>query len=44
MSATAINRLMRNTDSCNILAIAVIVMPHSRYAMRSASGRPAVRP
>ena len=44
MSATAINRLMRDTDSRNSLAIAVIVMPHSRYAMRSASGRPAVRP
>ena len=44
MSATAINRLMRDTDSRNSLAIAVIVMPHSCYAMRSASGRPAVRP
>ena len=34
---------MRDTESCNSLAIAVIVMPHSRYAMRSASGRSAVR-
>ncbi len=34
---------MRDTDSCNFLAIAFIVMPHSRYAMRSASGRSAVR-
>jgi hypothetical protein len=42
-SATAINRLMRDTDICNSLAIAVIVMPHSRDAMRSASGRSAVR-
>ena len=36
-SAAAINRLMRDTDSRNSLAIAVIVMPHSRYAIRSAS-------
>ena len=35
---------MRDTDSRNSLAIAVIVLPHSRDAMRSASGRPAVRP
>ena len=42
-SAAAIGRLMRDTESCNSLAIAVIVMPHSRYAMRSASGRSAVR-
>ena len=42
-SAAAINRLMRDTESCNSLAIAVNVMPHSRYAMRSASGRSAVR-
>ena len=33
-SSAAISRLMRDTDSCNFLAIAFIVMPHSRYAMR----------
>ena len=33
-SAAAIKRLMRDTDSCNSLAIAVIAIPHSRYAIR----------
>lgn len=42
-SATAINRLMRETESRSSLAIPVIAMPYSRYAMRSASGRSAAR-
>ena len=38
-SSAAISRLMRDTDSCNFLAIAFIVMPHFRYAMRCAAPR-----